>query len=134
MKIPKARSSKPRKYAANKPNYTDVTDKEGLRALIWQYHGVVSLVCAHLDISYCQFYQAARRWDLMEDLKKAKEMLLDKAKSVLFDSLDSKSESTRLRAAETVMRHSSPPPFQEVTIKEGEKEIEIRQIFGISDE
>lgn len=131
MKIPKARSSKPTKSKHNRPYYTDKTDKEGLKDCIWRNHGIVTLCCHELDLTYCQFYQAARRWDLMEDLKKAKEMLLDKAKSVLFDSLDSKSESTRLRAAETVMRHSAPPPSQEVTIKEGEKEIEIRQIFGI---
>ena len=56
---------------------------------------------------------------------------------MIFDSLDSKSETTRLRAAETVIRHSAPQPAQEVTIKEGDdgqKEIQIRQIFGISDE
>ena len=55
---------------------------------------------------------------------------------MIFDSLDSKSETTRLRAAETVMRHSAPPA-QEVTIKEGDdgqKEILIRQVFGIQDD
>ena len=78
-----------------------------------------------------------RRWELLEELEKAKKLLMDKAQAVIFDSLDSKSETTRLRAAETVMRHSAPPPSQEVTIKEGDdgqKEIQIRQIFGISDE
>ena len=137
MDIKKAASSRPARGGHGKHTVPSITTKEELKELIWKYHGIVTLVCTHLDISYCQFYKAVRTWELMDDLKKAKEMFLDKAQAVIFDSLDSKSETTRLRAAETVIRHSAPQPAQEVTIKEGDdgqKEIQIRQIFGISDE
>lgn len=137
MNIKKAATSRPVRGGHGRNTVPSITTKEELRELIWKYHGIVTLVCAHLDISYCQFYKAVRTWELMDELKKAKELFLDKAQAVIFDSLDSKSETTRLRAAETVMRHSAPPPSQEVTIKEGDdgqKEIQIRQIFGISDE
>lgn len=73
-----------------------------------------------------------RRWELVEELEKAKKLLLDKAKSVLFDSLDSKSESTRLRAAETVMRHSSPPT-QQVEVKTEDATVTVKSIFGIEE-
>ena len=74
-----------------------------------------------------------RRWELLEELEKAKKLLMDKAKSVLFDSLDSKSESTRLRAAETVMRHSAPPPTQEVKVETEDSTITVKSIFGIGE-
>lgn len=137
MNIKKAASSRPVRGGHGRNTVPSITNKEEMRELIWKYHGIVTLVCTHLDISYCQFYKAVRTWELMDELKKAKALFLDKAQAVIFDSLDSKSETTRLRAAETVMRHSVSPPSQEVTIKEGDdgqKEIQIRQIFGISDE
>lgn len=136
MNLKKAATSRPVRGGHGRNTVPSITTKEELRELIWKYHGIVTLVCAHLDISYCQFYKAVRNWELMDELKKAKQLFLDKAQAVIFDSLDSKSESTRLRAAETVMRHSAPPT-QEVTIKEGDdgqKEIQIRQIFGIQDD
>lgn len=68
----------------------------------------------------------------MEDLKNAKEMFLDKAQAVIFDSLDSKSETTRLRAAETVMRHSNPPS-QEVKVETEDSTITVKSIFGIGE-
>ena len=79
MKIPKASSSKPNHAKRNKPYYTDKTDKEGLKDCIWRNHGIITLCCHELDISYCQFWQAVRRWELLEELEKAKKLLMDKA-------------------------------------------------------
>ena len=132
MDIKKASSSRPQKGAHGKNTVPSITTKEELKELIWKYHGIVTLVCNHLDISYCQFYKAARTWELMDDLKQAKSMFLDKAQSVIFDSLDSKSESTRLRAAETVMRHSAPPS-QEVKVETEDSTITVKSIFGIGE-
>lgn len=133
MDIKKAASSRPVRGGHGRNTVPSITTKEELRELIWKYHGIVTLVCAHLDISYCQFYKAARKWELMDELKKAKEMFLDKAQAVIFDSLDSKSETTRLRAAETVMRHSSPPPSQEVKVETEDSTITVKSIFGIGE-
>lgn len=74
-----------------------------------------------------------RRWELLDELEKAKKLLMDKAQAVIFDSLDSKSETTRLRAAETVMRHSAPPPSQEVKVETEDSTITVKSIFGIGE-
>lgn len=132
MNIKKAATSRPVRGAHGKHTVPSITTKEELRELIWKYHGIVTLVCAQLDISYCQFYKAVRTWELMDELKKAKEMFLDKAQAVIFDSLDSKSETTRLRAAETVMRHSNPPS-QEVKVETEDSTITVKSIFGIGE-
>lgn len=73
-----------------------------------------------------------RRWELLDELEKAKKLLVDKAQSVIFDSLDSKSETTRLRAAETVMRHSAPPS-QEVKVETEDSTITVKSIFGLGE-
>ena len=79
MNMKKAATSRPVKGGHCKNTVPSITTKEELRELIWKYHGIVTLVCTHLDISYCQFYKAVRTWELMDELKKAKEMFLDKA-------------------------------------------------------
>lgn len=79
MNIKKAATSRPVRGGHGRNTVPSITTKEELRELIWKYHGIVTLVCTHLDISYCQFYKAVRTWKLMDELKKAKEMFLDKA-------------------------------------------------------
>lgn len=79
MNIKKAATSRPVRGGHGKHTVPSITTKAELRELIWKYHGIVTLVCTQLDISYCQFYKAVRTWELMDELKKAKEMFLDKA-------------------------------------------------------
>lgn len=103
--------------------------KEVFKDLIWKHHGIITLVCLELDINFPQFYRAIHRWDLMEELKKAKEAYIDAAEATLFDALDSKSESARLKAADTILKYSKPKQGQEIVVKDGE--VSIKSIFGI---
>lgn len=66
---------------------------------------------------------------MREELKKAKAAYIDAAEATLFDALDSESESTRLRAADTILRYSKPKQGQEIVVKDGE--VSIKSIFGI---
>lgn len=109
-------------------------NKDLFKDLIWQCHGIITLVCCELNCSYVQFYRALKKFGLEEELKKAKEAFLSVAEATLFESLGSKSEGNRLKAASEVLKYCAPHPQQEITVKtgdDGQKEIQIRQIFGI---
>ncbi len=77
--------------------------------LIWKHHGISTLICAELDVNYCQLWAALRKWELVDELRKAKESFIDEAHKTIFDVMQSsKSESNRLKAAELVLRYSAP--------------------------
>ena len=60
-------------------------------------------------------------------------MFVEKAQETLFNALESKSEGTRITAADTILRHCSPQkPTQEITVKNGETETTIKNIFGLN--
>jgi hypothetical protein len=105
--------------------------KELFRDLIFQCHGIITLVCSILDCNYHQFYLAVKHWKLEEDLKQAKEMLISDAEAALFNSLSSKTEQNRLRAADTILKHCAPHPSQEITVKAGDVETTVKNIFGV---
>ena len=128
MKLPNLRGKKP-----NKKSVFDLTNKEDFTELIWKCHGIITLVCCELDITYTQFYRALHKWELENELKEAKQAFVSRAEATLYDALDSKSESTRLRAADTILRYSTPRQTQEITVKSGDTETTIRSIFGIGE-
>lgn len=108
-----------------------LTTKEGMKELIWKNHGVITLVCLELNISYTQFWRAVHKWGLDDELRAAKQMFVEKAQETLFNALESKSESTRITAASTILRYSTPRQTQEITVKNGDTETTIKNIFGI---
>lgn len=134
MNLPNLKGAKPNRLSIwkMKLNGQPMT-KELFRDLIFQCHGIITLVCSILDCNYHQFYLAVKHWKLEEDLKQAKEMLISDAEAALFNSLSSKTEQNRLRAADTILRHCAPHPTQEITVKSDDKEVQIRQIFSLSD-
>lgn len=127
MKLPNLSGIPPNPTPVNK-----LITKEGMRELIWKNHGIITLCCIELQISYTQFWRAVHKWDLDDDVKAAKQMFVEKAQETLFNALESKSEGTRIKAAETILRHCSPQkPTQEITVKNGETETTIKNIFGL---
>ena len=108
-------------------------DKDSLRDIIWKCHGIITLVCCELDINYPQFYMAVRRYGLEDELKKAKEALISSAEATLYEALDSKYESTRIKAADTILKYSAPKKQQEITVKNGGTELTVKEIFGIEE-
>jgi hypothetical protein len=58
-------------------------------------------------------------------------MFVEKAQETLFNALESKSEGTRLKAADTILKYNIPRQSQEITVKTGD--VEIKSIFGISE-
>lgn len=126
MKLPNLKN-KP----SNKESVFDLTTKEAFAELIWKHHGIITLVCAELDINYPQFYKAVRRWKLEEELKKAKETFISEAEATIYEAMKSKSEGTRLKAADMVLKYSTPKQTQEITVKTGDTETTVKNIFGI---
>lgn len=116
------------------PNPTPVhklITKDEFKELIWKNHGIITLCCAELSISYPQFYRALHKWELEDELKKAKEAFISAAEATLFESLQSKSEGTRLKAADAILKYSTPRHTQEITIKSGDVETSVKSIFGV---
>ena len=128
MKLPNLSGKK-----RNKKPVHELTDRDGFIELIWRHHGIITLVCCELDISYTQFYRALHKWELEDELKKAKEAFISAAEATLFESLQSKSEGTRLKAADTILKYSMPRNTQEITVKSGDTETTIKSIFGIGE-
>lgn len=126
MKLPNLSGKK-----RNKKPVHELIDRDGFIELIWKHHGIITLVCCELDISYPQFYRALHKWELEDELKKAKEAFISAAEATLFESLQSKSEGTRLKAADTILKYSTPRHTQEITIKSGDTETTVKQIFGV---
>ncbi len=129
MTLPNLKGAKP-----NRKSLFKQTTKEEFKQTIYNLHGIITLICSVYDVNYHQFWTAVKRWNLEEDVKRAKEMLISDAEAALFNALSSKTEQNRLRAADCIMRHCAPhTPTQEITVKTDDKEIQIRQLFGISD-
>ncbi len=126
MKLPNLSGKK-----KNPKSMSQLTNKDELRELIWKNHGIVTLVCCELDCSFTQFYRAVHKWDLDDELKKAKEAFVSAAEATLYEALSSKSEGTRLKAADTILKYSKPQYTQEITVKSGDAETTVKNIFGI---
>lgn len=94
------------KRGLRKPRHTifQLVNKEQLTKIIYAFHGIVPTICHALEVTEHGFWVAVGKWDLKEVVEDAKRGLVEQALKVLSDSLESKSESTRLRAAELVLR------------------------------
>lgn len=115
----------------NKKSIFELTDKESFKELIWRCHGIITLVCCQLNCSYTQFYRALHKWELGDELKAAKQAFVSAAEATLFESLNSKSEGSRLKAADMILKYSTPRQTQEITVKTGDTETTVKQIFGL---
>ena len=108
--------------------------KESLSETIWRHHGILTLICAELDITYPQLWNQMRKFDLVGDLKRAKETFVSEAEATIYESLKSKSEAARLKAADLVMKYSTPKTEQTtISVKNGDCITEIRKVFGLED-
>ena len=93
-------------HVTRRPRHTvfQLVNKEQLTKIIYAFHGIVPTICQALEVSEHGFWVAVGKWGLKEVVEDAKRGLVEQALKVLSDSLESKSESTRLRAAELVLR------------------------------
>lgn len=111
--------------------------KEQIEDKIWQNYGIITVLCAVLDCTPKQFYNAVDKFELREYLKQAKLQLVGLAEVALIDCLHSQNEQIRLRAAETTLKSlgkeewSQTPQVQIQQQIVSDKDLEIKNIFGI---
>lgn len=89
------------------PLFKRVTEDE-LRQAIYEDYGMTSLLVCRYDSNFKQVWNAIHKYHLEEDLEQAKQIFQEKAKSVLWDAMDSEDENIRLKAATTVYSKSGP--------------------------
>lgn len=104
--------------------------KEKVRELIWKYHGIRTLICLELECTHPQLDRLLDKLDLNEEMESARKCLLDKAQAVLFNAMDSESESTQLRAAEDIVRFMGSPSTLTIQAT-GDAAIDLASIFGV---
>lgn len=111
----------------------DIVTKEQMVALIWLCHGLTPLICAHLGVTENHLLPDIRRWGLEDIMKEARAGIEDEAYKVLLDSLNSKQENNRIRAADIILKQSRPASQQQVVVKTDDSEIAVKTIFGLGD-
>ena len=104
--------------------------------IVEKCHGLTHDICALLDCSAAEWRAYLRVCpDVAEIQTAARESVVDRAESRLYDSLDSENEQVAQKAAEFTLktlgrnRGYDVQNGQEITLKDGE--VNIRTIFGI---
>lgn len=111
----------------------DIVTKEQMIAVIYLCHGLIPLICAQLGVTENHLLPDIRHWKLENVLQEARSGIQDEAYKVLLDSLSSKSESSRIRAADIILKQSRPASQHQVVVKTDDSEVEVRTIFGLGD-
>lgn len=112
------------------PLFKRVT-KDELQKLIYENYGMTSMLVVKLDSNFKQVWNAIHKFKLEDDLEQAKQMFVDKAKSVLFDAMNSDDENARLKAAIAVYSKNNQPQTVVQTQINVDKDTQIKSIFGI---
>lgn len=112
------------------PLFKRVT-KDELQKLIYENYGMTSMLVVKLDSNFKQVWNAIRKFKLEDDIEQAKQLFVDKAKSVLFDAMNSDDENARLKAAIAVYSKNNQPQTVVQTQINVDKDAQIKSIFGI---
>ena len=119
----------------NQPLAKRFTKKE-MRELICKLFGNTSELCKALDCTRSQLLAYLEKQpDLKQDMKDAREAVVDKAEKVMHSLLDSQNEQIRQKTAEFLLktlgrgRGYDVGAAQQITIEDGK--VDIKQIFGI---
>ena len=119
----------------NQPLAKRFTKKE-MRELIFKLFGNTSELCKALDCTRSQLLAYLEKQpDLKQDMKDAKEAVVDKAEKVMTSLLDSQNEAIQQKTAEFLLktlgksRGYDTSMAQQITVEDGK--VDIKQIFGI---
>ena len=119
----------------NQPLAKRFTKKE-MRELICKLFGNTSELCKALDCTRSQLLAYLEKQpDLKQDMKDAREAVVDKAEKVMTSLLDSNNEQIQQKTAEFLLktlgrgRGYDVGAAQQITVEDGK--VDIRQIFGI---
>ena len=119
----------------NQPLAKRFTKKE-MRELIFKLFGNTSELCKALDCTRSQLLAYLEKQpDLKQDMKDAREAVVDKAEKVMTSLLDSQNEQIQQKTAEFLLktlgrgRGYDVGAAQQITVEDGK--VDIKQIFGI---
>ena len=119
----------------NQPLSKRFTKKE-IRELICKLFGNTSDICKALDCTRSQLLAYLdKQPDLKQDMKDAREAVVDKAEKVMTSLLDSSNEQIQQKTAEFLLktlgrgRGYDVGAAQQITVEDGK--VDIKQIFGI---
>lgn len=119
----------------NQPLSKRFTKKE-IRELICKLFGNTSDICKALDCTRSQLLAYLdKQPDLKQDMKDAREAVVDKAEKVMTSLLDSQNEQIKQKTAEFLLktlgrgRGYDVGAAQQITVEDGK--VDIKQIFGI---
>ena len=127
------------KLAPKLPPLDQRYTREQLEECIERQYGIVTSICNELDCTYSQFYKAVKHMGLQEKLSNAKKNLCSMAEQVIVTALQSSDEKTRIDAAKYTLSRlgkdlgwgDTPFAAMQVEISPGEKQNQIKAIFGI---
>lgn len=113
--------------------------REEVAECIERHYGIMTSICRDLDCTYKQLYSAIKHYDLEASIDEARKNIVSKAESVLLDALSSTDEKTRIDAAKytlerlgkTIGWSTNPNVAMTIQVSPGEKEAQIKAIFGI---
>ena len=113
--------------------------KEEVERIIEENYGILTIMCAILDCTPRQFYNAIDKWGLRDHLRDAKNNLVSVTEKAILDCLRSENENIKLKSAEITLKSLgkdtwSQTPQVQITqnvVSDEEKKIEIKNIFGI---
>ena len=110
--------------------------KKEMRELIFKLFGNTSELCKALDCTRSQLLAYLdKQPDLKQDMKDAREAVVDKAEKVMTSLLDSQNEQIQQKTAEFLLktlgrgRGYDSGPAQQITVEDGK--VDIKTIFGI---
>lgn len=120
----------------NQPLAKRFTKKE-MRELICKLFGNTSELCKALDCTRSQLLAYLEKQpDLKQDMKDAREAVVDKAEKVMTSLLDSSNEQIQQKTAEYILkslgksRGWGQDPSTQINVNS--ESVDIKQIFGIS--
>ena len=110
--------------------------KKEIRELVYKLFGNTSELCKALDCTRSQLLAYLdKQPDLKQDMKDAREAVVDKAEKVMTCLLDSQNEQIQQKTAEFLLktlgrgRGYDSGPAQHITVEDGK--VDIKTIFGI---
>ena len=120
------------------PPVYDRFTKEELEEIITDNYGIVTIICGLVDCTYKQLYNALDYYNLRGKLMEAKQAMVGLAEETIIQCLNSDRETTKLKAAEITLKSlgqnfgwSGDKTIINQQINVGDKETEVRNIFGV---
>lgn len=112
--------------------------EDQLKDKIEKHFGIVTSICNDLDCTFSQFYRAVKHYGLESCLQESKRNLISMAEAKVLEALDNPRDS--FDAAKFILTHlgkndgwsRDPGVAVAVQVSPGDKEAQIRAVFGIS--